>query len=164
MPLVVRGIAMVLLGLPGGILWIVGMITFLFACWNLRGIFEIHWAGVLISLGLSALASAIGFSMLAAAEMLNGEKRYQMPARRLPAYLGWELLEGFLAVALVGLVLAAISSFAAGKPAAGGLWTFAGIIDAFSLAAAFRITMLKGREWRAELTHQPPPSVPEAGS
>ena len=143
---------MLLIGLPGGILWLGGMVSFLCACWNFRELLEIHWLGALISLGGSVLAAAIGFAMIAAAEMLNGAKRYQIPRAKLPAYLGLELLEGLLAVGLVAVALAMMTSIGVKRTMVVVLWASCEAVIAFLLVANHRALRSKGRTWREELT------------
>jgi len=164
MPLLVRIVAMLLIGMPGGILWVGGMISLLLSCWGLLERPASERLQLLISVGASLAATVIGFAMVSCVEIFNGSKRYRMTGARLIAYLGLELLEGLLVIASVCVALNSIRMFAKGEPFAGIFWTFCVTIVVVLLIATRRTRRSKERIWRAELITQAPPPDLEAGS
>ncbi|MEK7952713.1 hypothetical protein [Luteolibacter soli] len=152
MPPFVRAIAFLLIGIPGGLMWIVGMVSCLFSSWALVKCPPGEQLPALIFLAGSVVCSAIGFAMVATVEMINGGKRYRMPRARLPGYLGLELLEGLLAVAVVGGALAAMCSLADKKAMLCLVWTLFEAIMILLLVTTHRTLRSKGSIWRAEST------------
>ena len=141
---------MIFIGVPGGLLWVTGMVTFVFSCgafWDS----DSDRLPAIIAMGVSTIFTAIGFAMVACTEMLNGAKRYRMPRGRLPAYLGLELLEGLLAVAVVVITLATFDAFMDKEFGAGMLWAIFNALMVFLLVTNHRAIRLKGRIWRSEV-------------
>jgi heme/copper-type cytochrome/quinol oxidase subunit 4 len=154
MPPFVRAVAMILIGIPGGFMWLAGMLCFIGSCWAL-GNPDASPLEAIIGFGASVISTAIGFTMVACAEMLNGAKRYRMPRARLLPYLGLELLEGLLAVAIVAVALVAMSSFGDKKSMTGVVWTLFEAIIVLLLVTTHRALQSKGKTWRAELASSP---------
>lgn len=85
MPLLVRVIATVLIGLPGGLMWLAGLLgTTLSTIHLILSISSTQLSGLkLFAISLAALS--FGYPMIAAVSWLNGSRHYRMPGHRLPA-------------------------------------------------------------------------------
>ena len=164
MPPLVRVIAMLLIGLPGGVLWVGGMISILLSSFSILESTASRRLEPLLVFGVSVMATGMGFAMVTCVEILNGAKHYQMPGNRLPAYLGLELLEVLLMLASVCGALAMLATLAQLEPLLSLLWTCFEAATVTLLVTTTRTRKSKGKKWREELLIQAPPPDLEAGS
>lgn len=120
MPALPRIVTILFLGVPGMILWLGGFASFLLATvFALIG----FWPDGLLSMALSALAASIGFIMFTAAKLMTTDETQRIPARHLPAMIGFQLaamISGAIAIASI-LVTSGMLLFETGHP--GAPWT-----------------------------------------
>jgi hypothetical protein len=158
-PPFVRFIATLLIGFPGGLIWLLGMITTLLSTYAIAMEAELTIHGIVV-LALSVPASLMGFSMVVAVEIFNGARRYRMPRGRLPAYLGFEFLFYQLVVAAAALVFPALAMIIAQRPVSGLLILGGGVAAAIAAGRVERTRKRLGQRWRSEPVDLPPPAEP----
>ena len=112
----------------------------------------------LLILGGYAAIAAVGFSMVTLVGLMNGIRRFRMPARRLPAYIGMELPEHLLFSGLIGIFVTAFVLAGAGGWNQFGIWAFATCLTGAALAFCMIWRKASGGKWRLESPDVP--SVP----
>lgn len=106
MPKFVRWIAFLLIGPPGGIAWLVGVV-FLFAALATTLGGQAEWPETPLGLLGGALIAIIGFAMMVCSEILLGTPRYRVPWSRFAACLGLDALVIHLTLFAAGLFVCA---------------------------------------------------------
>lgn len=162
MPRAIRLLASVLIGLPGAVMFIGGMVTLALGLSMQSVGEELNVADLLITAGISLALGLLGFSMVSAVEFLNGARRYRMPSHRIFPYVCLRLLEQGLAVMFAGFLLATMMSTASNQPARGLNWAIMTIVTLAGLIFAVRWQSFLGAKWRQELPIEPP--APDFGS
>lgn len=151
MPRPVRRIATVLIGLPGALMWLVGLLATMASMVYTVFLPSAERPNLLIWLGASLAANLVGYSMFAAASWLNGSRHYRMPSRRLPAYVAMEILDQLLAAASVGFLAISAISLSFRAPAFPLLWVLATAAGSALLGFTSSWRVQRGDTWRHEL-------------
>ena len=135
MPPLPRFVIILFLGVPGMILWLGSFASFLLATvFALIG----FWPDGLVSMALSALVASPGFIMFTAAKLMTTDETQRIPARHLPAMIGFQLaamISGAIAIASI-LVTSGMLLFETGHP--GAPWTAVASITLCAALLHFR--------------------------
>lgn len=150
MPPAIRALATILIGIPGAILQVGGLILLGLGIPATTLDLEVGYAPRFSILGLFVFVAIAGFGMVTLVELTNGILRYRMPARRLPAYIGLELLEQLLGTGLVGLLVTAILAAGSDQQTNFGIWALVACLVAGALAFCISRRRACGSRWRKE--------------
>lgn len=117
MPAFVQFLAGILLVLPGGAMWSLGLLSlFIHSCSIPATILHgsagrMDVLGFAYVAGFSILILLIGYSMMAAFDLLTTKQRYNIPAKHVVPCMGMELLVQILGVVSFAVTVAALASF-----------------------------------------------------
>jgi hypothetical protein len=133
------------LGWPGLVLWLCG-----FASLLLSTVFAFidFWPDGLVSMVLSAVTASIGFIIFTAARLLTTDETLRIPARHLPAMIGFQLaamISGAIAIASL-LVTSGMVIFGDGDPSAP--WT--AVTSVTICAALLRYHTALKEKWKPQ--------------
>ena len=156
MPPLIRALATILIGTPGAIMQFGGLILLGFGIPATALDSDADYVPRLSILGGFAAIAVVGFSMVTLVGLMNGIRRFQMPARRLPAYIGMELLEQLLFSALIGIFVTAFVLAGANGWLHFGIWSFATCLVGASLAFCISRRKACGSKWRQDSPEAPP--------
>lgn len=106
MPKIVRWIAFLLIGPPGGIIWLVGVLLLFAAIARTLG-GEVEWPETPLGLLGGILLAIVGFAMMVCSEILLGTPRYRVPWARFAACIGLDALVIHLTLFAAGLFVCA---------------------------------------------------------
>lgn len=160
MPKIVRWIAFLLIGLPGGIVWLAGVVA-LFGALASAVAGEGEWLATPVVLLGGALLAIVGFAMMVSSEILLGTPRYRVPWPRFVACIGLDALVIHLTLFAAGLFVCAFFMLINGR-------LLGCILFAASGAHLVWVRFLTDRRWKnlrskwqlehhpASLTAQPP--------
>ena len=161
MPPLVRRIATMLIGLPGALLWLAGLLLGT----TLSTVFLIvsgapnrpegwkFWAASVAGLW-------IGYSMSAAVSWFNGAHDYRMPGHRVPTYVAMEILDQMIATLSIALFFVMVTSLGSGTPPNPLLWVTGAILGFAALGLTMRMRRRRGNAWRDELLSGPEGAKP----
>lgn len=114
MPKIVRWIAFLLIGLPGGIVWLFGVVLLFAAIATTLG-GEVEWPETPLGLLGGVLLAIVGFAMMVSSEILLGTPRYRVPWARFAACVGLDALVIHLTLFAAGLFVCAFLMLIKGK-------------------------------------------------
>lgn len=114
MPRIVRWIAFLLIGPPGGIAWLFGVVILFAAIASTVG-GQVKWPETPFGLLGGALIAIIGFAMMVCSEILLGTPRYRVPWARFAVCVGLDALVIHLTLFAAGLFVCAFLMLINGK-------------------------------------------------
>lgn len=106
MPKVVRRMAFLLIGPPGGIVWLVGVVL-LFPTLAAALVGKVEWPATPLGLLGGGMLAVVGFAMMVCSEILLGTPRYRVPWSRFAACIGLDALVIHLSLFAAGLFVCA---------------------------------------------------------
>lgn len=140
MPKIVRWIAFLLIGLPGGIAWLAGVVT-LFGAIAIALSSTVKWPETPLALLGGALLAIVGFAMMVCSEILLGTPRYRVPWARFAACIGFDALVIHLTLFAAGLFVSAFLMLINGR-------LLGCILFAATGAFLIRVRSLTERRWK----------------